>query len=176
VKLVDFSDAESFKLALEGTELVYCCVGTTQKNVKGDKELYRRIDFDIPVNAARFAKEAGASAFIIITSVGANSKSGQFYLKLKGEVEDEIIKNGPAAIHIMQPSMLLGKRTERRTGEKILQGVTKFISGIMFGSLRKYRAIEGSIVAVAMAKAGKLDKKGVFRYTYDDIRKMAELK
>ncbi len=52
VKLVDFNDAESLKLALEGSNSVFCCIGTTQKNVKGDNELYRKIDFDIPVKCS----------------------------------------------------------------------------------------------------------------------------
>ena len=59
VKLVDFHDAESFKLALEGSDTIFCCIGTTQKNVKGDNDLYRKIDFDIPLKAARFGKEIG---------------------------------------------------------------------------------------------------------------------
>ena len=63
VKLVDFNDAESFKLALEGCDTIFSCIGTTQKNVKGNNELYRKIDFDIPVArvntaANRFYKQS----------------------------------------------------------------------------------------------------------------------
>jgi uncharacterized protein YbjT (DUF2867 family) len=52
-KLVDFTDAESFRLALEGSDVVFCAIGTTQKKVKGNKAAYRKVDYDIPVNAAR---------------------------------------------------------------------------------------------------------------------------
>ena len=108
VKLVDFNDAESFKLALEGCDTIFCCIGTTQKNVKGDKEQYRKIDYDIPLNAARVGKEVGCEKFIIVSSVGANSRSSTFYLRLKGESEDAIHAVGLDTVHIMQPSMLLG--------------------------------------------------------------------
>jgi uncharacterized protein YbjT (DUF2867 family) len=173
VKLVDFNDAESVKLALEGTDMVFCAIGTTQKNVKGDKDLYRRIDLDIPVKVARFAKEAGCEKFIIITSVGANSKSKQFYLKLKGELEEALQAIGFRSLHIMQPSMLLGDRTENRPTERMLQGSTKFISRFLTGSFRKYRAIQGKTVAMAMINASKKDEPGVYRYTYDEIVKTA---
>jgi len=173
VKLVDFADAESLKLALEESDAVFCCIGTTQKNVKGDKELYRKIDFDIPVKTARFAKEAGCEKIIIVSSVGADSRSKTFYLKLKGEVEDALQHAGLRAVHIMQPSMLLGDRKEHRSGEKILQSSMKFISGLLGGSLRKYKAIHGRTVAAAMLNAAKKEDPGFFRYTYDKIKELS---
>jgi len=172
VKLVDFNDAESFKLALEGCDTIFSCIGTTQKNVKGNNELYRKIDFDIPMKAAQFGKEVGCTKFILVSSVGANSKSNTFYLKLKGELEEAIHKVGLDEVHIMQPSMLLGERTEKRTAEKLIQGAMNFLNPIFGGSLRKYRAIHGKSVATAMLKLAKEDKPGFFRYTYDDIKKL----
>src|SRR4051794_28318147 len=59
VKLVNFQDHESFKLAIDGSDAVFCTVGTTQKKVKGNKAAYRSVDYDIPVNAARFCAETG---------------------------------------------------------------------------------------------------------------------
>ncbi len=99
-KLVDFTDAESFRLALEKSDAVFCAIGTTQKKVKGDKVAYRKIDFDIPVHAAKFCKETGCEKFILVSSIGANSKSNNFYLKLKGEVEDEVKAIGIKTTHI----------------------------------------------------------------------------
>jgi len=174
VKLVDFNDAESFKLALEESDTIFCCIGTTQKNVKGDNDLYRKIDFDIPLKAARFGKEIGCEKFIIVSSVGANSHSSTFYLKLKGELENAIHSVGLNTVHIMQPSMLLGERKEHRTVEGLLQGSMKLVSVLLFGGMRKYKAIHGKAVAAAMLNAAKKDDKGFFRYTYDDIKKLEE--
>ena len=174
VKLVDFNDTESFKLALEGSDVIFSCIGTTQKNVKGNSELYRKIDFDIPLKAARFGKDAGCKEFILVSSVGAASNSGTFYLKLKGELEDAIQKVGLDSVHIMQPSMLLGERMEKRSAERIIQGAMKFLNPIFVGSLRKYRAINGKTVATAMLNAAKENKPGFYRYTFDAINKLAE--
>src|SRR6266498_1293777 len=55
-KLVDFNDNDSLLIAMDGSDAIFCTVGTTQKKVKGDKAAYRKVDFDIPVNAARLCK------------------------------------------------------------------------------------------------------------------------
>ncbi|WP_276504589.1 NAD(P)H-binding protein [Terrimonas pollutisoli] len=175
VKLVDFSDTESLKLALDGSDAVFSCIGTTQKNVKGNHSLYRQIDFDIPLKAARLCKELGCEKFILVSAVGANHHSNTFYLKLKGELENAIRQTELRSIHIMQPSQLLGERKEKRTGESILQGSMKTLSGIFVGSLRKYRAIHGKTVAKAMLNAAKKNEEGFYRYTYDGIKEVAEM-
>ena len=54
VRVVSFTDGNSFKEAISGCDAVFVAVGTTQKKVKGDKEAYRKVDYDIPVNAAKF--------------------------------------------------------------------------------------------------------------------------
>lgn len=173
VKLVDFEDAESVKLALEGTDIVFSAIGTTQSNVKGNNELYRKIDFDIPVKAARFAKEAGCEKFIIVTAVGAGPKSKNFYLRLKGELEEALQPIGLRSVHIMQPSMLLGNRKESRIMEKIIGPTMKVLSPLFGGSWRKYRAIHGKTVAAAMISAAKKEEPGFFKHTYDDMLKLS---
>ena len=87
--------------------------------------------------------------------MGADSRSSTFYLKLKGELENAIHSLGLETVHIFQPSMLLGERKEKRTGEKLLQGSMKLISRAFFGPLRKFKAIHGRIVAKAMLNAAK---------------------
>jgi uncharacterized protein YbjT (DUF2867 family) len=170
VKLVDFNDAESLKLALEGTDALFCCIGTTQKNVKGDKELYRKVDYDIPVKSARFAKEAGCETMAIVSAIGANSKTGNFYLKLKGEVEDALQTMGLRSTYIMQPCMLLGDRKENRPMERVFQVVSKAVAGILPD---KYKPIHGRTVAAAMLNAVKKGQTGFFKYTYKEIKTLA---
>ncbi|WP_051268051.1 NAD(P)H-binding protein [Terrimonas ferruginea] len=169
VKLVDFNDAESVKLALEDVNIVFSCIGTTQKNVKGDKALYRRIDLEIPERVAKYAYEAGAEAFAMVSSVGADASSRNFYLRLKGEAENAVIASSIPSIHIMRPSMLLGHRDEQRPGEGFLQSATKAVSGLLFGSWKKYRAIHGRTVAQAMINAALSGKQGVHWYHWEEM-------
>lgn len=172
-KLVDFNDYESLKLAIDGSNMVFCAIGTTQKNVKGDKALYRKIDFDIPVKAIRICKETGCEVFAIVSSVGANSQSNNFYLKLKGEVEDALAQSGLKSIHIMQPSQLLGDRKENRPVEKFFKGLMTVVSPVLAGSLAKYKPIHGKDVAKAMINASKNGQKGIHRYSYREIMKLS---
>jgi uncharacterized protein YbjT (DUF2867 family) len=169
-KLVDFSDAESFRLGLEGSQLVFCAVGTTQKKVKGDKDAYRKVDYDIPVNAARFSKLCGCEVFVLVSSVGASKQSNNFYLKLKGEVEEAVKAIGLRSVHIMRPSVLLGERKEFRLGEKISKGL---MSGLSFLIPAKYKPIHGREVARAMITAAKMGNTGFSTYEFHDIKKLA---
>jgi uncharacterized protein YbjT (DUF2867 family) len=166
---VDFSDAESFRLALEESDVVFCAVGTTQKKVKGDKAAYRKVDHDIPVNAARFCKMNDCSTFIVVSSAGANSKSINFYAKLKGEMEDAVKAAGIKSLHIMRPSMLLGERKEFRLGEKIGKGLMKAFS---FMIPAKYKAIHAGKVAQGMLAAAKKNDEGFFIWEYGGIKQL----
>ncbi len=151
-KLVDFADMESYRLALEGSDVIFCAVGTTQKKVKGDKDAYRKVDFNIPVNAARLGKLCGCETFVLVSSVGASSRSNNFYLKLKGEVEDAVIATGITHLHIIRPSLLLGKRKEYRFGERIAQAVMPVISFLL---PKKYRPVQARKVAEEMVRMSK---------------------
>jgi len=172
VKLVDFNDHESFKLGIDGSDVVFCAVGTTQKKTKGDKEAYLRIDHDIPVNAAGFCKETGCNSFLIVSSVGADAKSNNFYLQLKGEVEDEIKKIYLENVSVFRPSILVGDRKESRPGERIGQIAMQTFSFILINNLRKYKPIHAKDVAVAMVYSASQQKPGFSIYEYDEMKKM----
>ena len=169
-KLVDFSDNDSLLVALDNSDVVFCAVGTTQKKVKGDQAAYRKVDHDIPVHAGRFCKMVGCKIFVLVSSVGANSKSKNFYLKLKGEVEDEVETMGLESVHIMRPSMLLGERKESRPLEKIGQAMMKVLS---FFLPSKYKPIKARDVAKAMLAASKKNEKGFFVHEYDEIKSLS---
>lgn len=166
-KLVDFTDGDSLLAALEGSDVVFCATGTTQKKVKGHKAAYRKVDYDIPVNLARFCKMTGCETFVLVSAAGAGSKSSNFYLKLKGEVEDAVKAVGLRSVHIMRPSVLLGDRKEFRLGEKITKWVMKIFSFLIPS---KYKAIHGRDVAKAMVKVAKENKNGHFFYEYKKIK------
>ncbi|MBB1284724.1 NAD(P)H-binding protein [Flavisolibacter sp. BT320] len=170
VKLVNFADPESFKLAIDGSDVVFCAVGTTQKKVKGDKDAYRKVDYEIPLQAARFCAETGCQKFLLVSSVGANSKSNNFYLKLKGEVEDDIKLLPVKMIAIFRPSMLLGARKESRPAEKIGQVIMPIFSFLLAGSWRKYKPIHASDVAAAMIRASEQHDEGTYLYEYNRMK------
>ena len=169
-KLVDFTDNDSLLVALSNSDVIFCSIGTTQKKVKGDKEAYRKIDFDIPTKLARFSKMVGCEKFILVSSVGANSQSGNFYIKLKGEVEDVVKTVGLRSLHILRPSFLLGNRKEFRIGELIGKPLMQIFS---FAIPAKYKAIQAKDVAKAMAAIAKAKNEGIFVYEHDQIKALS---
>lgn len=151
-KLVDFSDLESFRLALESTDVIFCTIGTTMKKMKGDKEAYRKIDYDIAVHAARLGKANGCEKFVLVSAVGANSKSSNFYLHLKGEIEEAVQASGIREVYILRPSLLLGNRKEFRLSEKLASWLMPLFAFIIPA---KYRPVKAREVAQAMINAAR---------------------
>lgn len=175
VQITDFNHLHELEPKLGKGDILFCCIGTTAKKVRGDKQEYRKIDYDIPVTAARLAVQLGYSQFLLMSAVGANAAAANFYLQLKGSVEEDVAAMPFRSIHIFRPSLLLGKRNERRLGEGIAKVLLPVISFLLIGSLKKYKPIHSSEVARAMVAAAKQNLDGVYTYQYDAIRRLAAI-
>ena len=143
---------------------IYICLGTTIKKA-GSQSEFKKVDFDYCVSFAKKAREAGATKISLVSSVGANPFAKNFYLKTKGEVEEEIKKIDFQYINIFRPSLLLGRREENRFLEKIGQNLSSFINLFLIGSLRKYKSIKSSNVAYCLAN---YQQSGGIKYLYFD--------
>ncbi|MBE0679668.1 MAG: NAD(P)H-binding protein [Bacteroidales bacterium] len=166
VRVIDFEDTVAFRSAVEGSDAVFCAVGTTRKRVNGDMDAYRKVDHDIPVNAARQCHETGCGRYLMVSSVGASAQSSNFYLKFKGDAEDAIAAMGIPFVSVFRPSMLMGKRNESRQAEEIVKLLAAPLS-FLFPA--KYRPVRGLDVARAMVAAAKRDEKGLRVYHYSDM-------
>ena len=152
--------------SLNTSKVVFIAIGTTMSKVKGDKEKYRRIDFGITKNIADACKEFGIDKLILVSSSGANLKSKSFYLNLKGSIEKYVTDLNLKSVSILRPSLLLGKRNEKRFGEKLAQIIMPKISFFMPS---KYKAIKAEKVARAMLQLSNTDSEGVKIFNYEDI-------
>lgn len=171
-EIVNFDDINDFRDKFGEGDVIFCCVGTTSKKVKGDIMAYEKIDVDILVNAAGIGISRGFKKFLIVSSAGANANSKNFYLKIKGKVENKLKEFSFENIYIFRPGQLLGKRNEKRPGEKILQAITSILSHFLFGSLIKYHSIKAEDVARAMIAASKKEEKGIFIAEYKQMKEL----
>lgn len=146
----DILALETFKQDFVADE-VFCCIGTTAKKTP-DKTLYKKIDFGIPVSAAKQAKANGIPTFIVVSALGANVKSGIFYNKVKGEMEEAVLSEKIEKTHILQPSIIGGDRQEQRIGEKIGLFLFKILHPLLLGKLRKYRITAAEDIAATMIR------------------------
>ena len=151
---------------LPDCEHIYICLGTTIKKA-GSEESFKKVDLDYCLGFAKKARESGATKISLVTSVGANADSKNFYLKTKGQLENEIKAMGFDSVNIFQPGLLLGNRDEIRPLEFLGQYVSFFLKMFLFGSLKKYRSIEASKVANAMANSP--NNNGVNYFSYEDF-------
>ena len=168
IHIIDFSDSKSYSQTLRNSQIVFASIGTTQSKVKGNKESYRKIDFDIIYNIAKACKENNIENFSFVSSSGANIKSNNFYLNLKGEIENSILNLNLSSTSVFRPSLLLGKRKEKRYGEKMAQLIMPFLSFLMPS---KYKPIKAALVAKSMVNISKSIQPGFKIYHYKEIIK-----
>ncbi|MHA7055723.1 Rossmann-fold NAD(P)-binding domain-containing protein [Aquimarina sp. M1] len=128
---------------------VFCCIGTTLAKTP-NKGLYRAIDYGIPVTAAQLCQLNNMKTLIVISALGADPKSRVFYNRTKGEMEEAVLMLKIPKTHILQPSLISGKRDEKRIGEYVFKKIMKLVSPLLIGSLKKYQTINPQTIATAM--------------------------
>lgn len=170
IEYVNFS-LESIRI-LEGIDDVFVCLGTTMKKA-GSEEAFTRVDYDMVLEIAKQSKLAHVKHFLAISSLGADSSSGNFYLKTKGMMEEEVKKLGFEYCGIVRPSLLIGNRKEFRLGEKIGIAAFKVFSFIFVGPLKKYKGIYAIDVAKSMIMLA-LNGKGVVTVESNILKLIAD--
>lgn len=138
-------------------DVVFCCLGTTIR-VAGSQEAFRRVDYEMPLKIAKEVRNRGASHFIVVTSLGANSSSKTFYTRVKGELERDLQQLGYPSLTFVRPSLLLGDRHEPRFGEQVAMLLMLTFSRLI---PRAWRAVSARAVAEAMVRVAGERRVGV---------------
>lgn len=172
-KLIDFDDLPNID-KVDATHL-FCCLGTTIKKA-GSREAFQKVDHEYVEELAKLAERSGVEKFLVISSIGAAKNSLNFYLRTKGEMEESIKSTHIPAIFIFHPSFLIGKRKEFRLGELFGTFLIRFVGLLFIGKLKKYKAINATVVAHAMLHSAKVDKHGIFVIESDQIAEIVRYK
>ncbi len=172
-RIVQFERLES---QLKGTvcDAALCCLGTTLRRA-GSQQGFRAVDLECVLTFARTAKAANARRFVVMSSVGADPGARNFYLRTKGEMEEELQGVGFESLDILQPSLLLAWRAEMRPLELAASALMPLVAPLLRGKYAPYRAIPARTVAAAMLGAMRSGRRGVQRYTYEGIQALARL-
>ncbi len=170
---IDFDDLQFSDETLSEVKDIFICLGTTIKKA-GSKEAFQKVDITYCYEIAKQAQARGVKNISIVTSLGSDSNSTNFYLKSKGMIEDKITKIDFDSISIHRPGLLIGARNEMRLGEFVGQKIFPyFIDPFLMGSKRKYRSIKGDTLAKAMVNLSGYGE-GVNYYYFDDFNKSAK--
>ena len=163
--IIDFDNIDFDMDILENAD-VFASLGTTIKTA-GSKENQRKIDVDYTVNFAKLC-EGKVRSFNVVSALGANSKSKNFYNSLKGELEDKLKEMNLRTLRIFQPSLLISKRDDNRFLEEIFMKVAPIFQFVLKGKTKKYSPIEASLLGKVIVRFAT-ENKGKGTYTYNDF-------
>ncbi|HEX8429134.1 NAD-dependent epimerase/dehydratase family protein [Hymenobacter sp.] len=166
-RILDFDRLEEHSMSLIADD-VYCCLGTTMRQA-GSKDAFYRVDYLYVVALAALTARNFASQLLLVSAMGADAESRFYYNRVKGEMEAAVRQTPFRAIHIFRPSLLLGERSEKRTGEQIGAVLLRALTPLLLGPLRKYRAVPAAAVARAMLRAAEDDGGGIKVHLSDEI-------
>lgn len=154
-------------------EAVVSALGTTMKKA-GSEAGFQVVDFDMVVAFAAAARETGAGHMVTVSSVGADRRSRNFYLRIKGQMEEALVHFGFERLDIFRPGLLRGERgSDRRLGERISILVSPLANLALRGPLDRYAAIDGEQVAAAIAASVGQGGSGCFLHENRQIRSLA---
>ena len=155
-KIVQVIDYDHPDASVIKGDHVFCAIGTTIKKA-GSKENQYKIDCEYPARFAQIAKQNGAQKFILVSSLGADPKASNFYMRTKGDLEEKLKSVNFDSLVILRPSILLGQRREFRLGERIGIFMMQLLRPLLIGSFKKYRGVAASAVAQRMLQAAVSD-------------------
>jgi uncharacterized protein YbjT (DUF2867 family) len=159
-------------LAVRTVTHAFCALGTTIAKA-GSEAAFRQVDHDAVLAFARLARRHGATQFVLVSSIGADPASSNFYLRVKGETERDLAAIGFAGTHLLRPGLLLGDREESRPAEALARTFAPWLNPLLVGGLRRYRSVEADAVAAAMIGAALEGASGARVVEFDDIERLA---
>jgi uncharacterized protein YbjT (DUF2867 family) len=163
--VVDFNQLEKYVSLFQG-DFLFSCLGTTLRQA-GSIEAQRQVDVDYQFQAARIAASNGVTHYLLVSSSGANASSNNAYLKMKGELEQQVQSLPFSRISIFQPSLLLGQRTESRFGETIGSLLLPILC--LIPGLRRFRPIKAEQVAAKLVHVSDKKGQGIEWFKLDEL-------
>jgi|GEM_PF-90904 len=148
---------------------VFCTLGTTIKTA-GSVEDFKKVDRDYVHQVGKLAKRLNARTCSVISAIGADSGSSNYYNQTKGEAEQLLQSLGLSSLRIFRPSMLHGGRNELRLKETVGCVMLTIMSPLLRGPWKKYRTISIEQVAKAMYESARQDYSAVQIFESDEIQ------
>ncbi len=133
-------------------DVAVCCLGTTMRQA-GSQEAFRAVDLEAVLAFGEAARSRGAARFLLVSAVGANRRSRNFYLRIKGEAEEGLRRLGYPQVTILRPSFIddEGARHESRPGERVGLSVARAVFAVI-GSTRRFAPIRAEVIARALVR------------------------
>lgn len=145
--LINFDYPDQWRDLVKG-DVLFSCLGTTLKRAGGKDKQYT-IDYTYQLQFAQAASSNNVGSYVLVSSTGANSKSAFFYMRMKGQLEEQVQTLSFEQIHIMRPNILDGPRLEKRHAENFSLKIIHFLNTI--GLFKKMKPTHVSDLSKEMA-------------------------
>ena len=162
--VVDFDHPETWAGLLTG-DVLFSCLGTTIK-AAGSQDAQWKVDYTYQLEAAKAARAGGVRKLVLVSSAGANAKSGIFYSRMKGQLDEDVAKLGFPGCFILRPPSLIRKDSDR-FGEKAGVAVLKGLNAI--GLMRSWKPMPTEEVAAAMIRLAESVSTGLHIFESQEI-------
>jgi uncharacterized protein YbjT (DUF2867 family) len=159
-EVVDFAALPPLKDLPAPTSAV-CALGTTLA-VAGSQAAFRAVDFSAVLAFAQAAKAAGVKRLAVVSALGADPSSSNFYSRVKGEAEEALKGLGFAQLVLARPSLLMGNRDTLGQPARRLEALALRLSGPLSALVpRSVRPIHAADVARALLRSLDQGPQGV---------------
>lgn len=148
--VVDFDHLNEYD-ELFTVDAIICTLGTTIRQA-GSRTRFRTVDYEYPLSFARLGRRHGCEHFLVVSALGANTRSRYFYNRVKGDLEESLRGLGYPRLTIVRPSLLLGPRAELRLGEEVAKRVTRWLGPLV---PRAFKPVEARAVALTLVRAAR---------------------
>lgn len=148
--VIEFEQPEQWEGLVMG-DVAFSCLGTTLK-AAGSKEAQWAVDYTYQLSFAKAAIKNGVKKFMLVSSMSANAQASFFYMRMKGQLEEEIKKLDFESLIIVRPPSLIRKNTDRMAeiwGIKVLGILNRL------GLLRRMKPMSTELVAQRMTQLAK---------------------
>ena len=162
---LDIPEIDHLFLSLGYPLYFHNVMGIMSESLKKDLFL---VDFIYQLEIAKKAKDAGAKNISLISAVGANAQSWNYYLKTKGKVENEIINLGFDSTNIFQPGHLRGN--SYRIDIFLADIASIVLDPFLYGPLKKFRSISARAVSKQVVKNSLNVKPGINYFDFKDFQ------
>ena len=177
--IVNFDSLE--ELQLPKVDHVFLCLGYELRAwellsmPEKLKKPFYKVDYEYTLEIAKKGLDSGSSSISLISAIGANSSSPSFYLKTKGDIEEEIKRLPFRKINIFQPGHLAGriewqrKKNDPRIDVFAFEAASLFFDPFMISGLKKFRSINADKLAKFVVNKSKDKKYGINYMSYNDF-------
>ena len=170
--IIDFNNIKT--ITFPSIDHVYLSLGYPLyfQNVMGFmsstlKENFFQVDFTYQLEIAKKAKDVGARGISLISAVGADTNSWNYYLKTKGMLEEEIINLEFDSTNIFRPGHLMGNK--KRLDIVFADTVSRIVDPFLHGSIEKFRSIPVGKLSESVVKRSMGCKTGIHFFDHKDF-------